>query len=215
MEWYAIFVETGHENKVQKLIELLFMEEEIRTLVPKRKLIERRKGKTHECIKNLLPGYVLTYTKMSNELYYQLRGLPSVYKVLRDDCEPTPIREEEMDMLLSLTRHGDIIELSDIYKEGNMIKVLSGPLEGMEGIIEKFDHRKRRVKICLEFLGEYKRVDLGANMVVPKDLNQIGEKAENAGDKMKNTSNKTKNLDDKTKNSDERTKTRMKEPKHV
>lgn len=167
MEWYAIFVETGREEEVQKFIELLFSHEEIRTLVPKRKLIERRQGKTYETVKTLLPGYVLTYTNMSDELYYRLKAIPAVYRVLKDECEPIPIRDEEMSMILSLTRYGEVIELSEVYKEGNQIKVLSGPLKGMEGIIEKFDHRKKRIKVCIEFLGEYKRVDLGANMVVP------------------------------------------------
>ncbi|NLI60820.1 MAG: antiterminator LoaP [Clostridiales bacterium] len=176
MKWYAIFVETGREEEVQKFIELLFSEGEIRTLVPKRKLIERRQGKTYEIIRNLIPGYVLTHTSMSDELYYKLKELPAVYRILKDDCEPTPIRDEEMSMILSLTRYGEIIELSDVYKEGNQIKVLNGPLKGMEGIIEKFDHRKKRVKARIEFLGEYKRVDLGANMVVPNTLDTEKEK---------------------------------------
>ncbi|HZJ57177.1 MAG TPA: antiterminator LoaP [Clostridia bacterium] len=175
MNWYAIFVETGREAEVQKFIELLFPDEEIRTLVPKRKLIERRQGKTYESIKNLIPGYVLTHTKMSAELYYGLRALPSVYRILKDDCEPIPIRKDEVDMILGLTQGGEVIELSDIYKEGNHIKVLSGPLMGMEGIIEKFDHRKKRVKVCLEFLGEYKRVDLGANMIRPQEFGKTNK----------------------------------------
>lgn len=181
MEWYAIFVETGREDEVQRFIELLFPDEEIRTLVPKRKLIERKRGKTRECVKTLIPGYVLTYTRMSDELYYGLKDLPAVYKVLKDDCEPIPIGKEEMSMILSLTRYGEIIELSEVYKEGNHIKVVNGPLKGMEGIIEKFDHRKKRVKVCLEFLGERKRVDLGANMIGPQDLGEVGkeEKQEN------------------------------------
>lgn len=170
MKWYAIFVETGREEEVQKYIELLFPNEDINTLVPKRKLIERKRGQTYESIKILIPGYVLVHTNMSDELYYGLKALPAVYRVLKDDSEPIPIREEEMSMILSLTRYGETIELSDVYKEGNQIKVLNGPLKGMEGIIEKFDHRKKRVKVRLEFLGEYKRVDLGANMVVPKGL---------------------------------------------
>ena len=76
MKWYAIFVETGREEEVQKFIELLFSEGEIRTLVPKRKLIERRQGKTYEIIRNLIPGYVLTHTSMSDELYYKLKSFP-------------------------------------------------------------------------------------------------------------------------------------------
>ncbi|NLJ40112.1 MAG: antiterminator LoaP [Clostridiales bacterium] len=176
MEWYAIFVETGREAEVQKYIELLFPREDIRTLVPKRKLIERKRGKTYETIKNLIPGYVLVNINMDHELYYGLKALPAVYRVLKDDSEPIPIGEEEMAMILGLTRYGETIELSDVYKEGNTIRVLSGPLQGMEGIIEKFDHRKKRVKVCLEFLGKSKRVDLGANMIVPE--NRDGDKKE-------------------------------------
>lgn len=168
MNWYAIFVETGREEEVQRYIELLFPDGEIKTLVPKRKLIERRQGKTYERIKTLIPGYVLTQAKMDYDLYYGLKDLPNVYKVLKDDFDPIPIREEEMAMILGLTRQGEVIEISEVYREGKEIKVLSGPLEGLEGIIEKFDHRKKRVKVCIEFLGEYKRVDLGANLVVPK-----------------------------------------------
>lgn len=169
MNWYAIFVETGREEEVQRFIEILFPQGEIKTLVPKRKLIERRQGKTFEIIKDLIPGYVLTYANMNDELYYQLKALPAVYRVLKDDSQPIPIRAGEMDMILKLTRHGDVIELSDIYREGDHITVLDGPLKGMEGIIERFDHRKKRVKVRLEFLGEYKRIDLGANMVQSKD----------------------------------------------
>jgi transcriptional antiterminator NusG len=179
MKWYAIFVETGREDEVKKFIELLFPHEEIQTLVPKRRLIERKRGKTYEIVKNLIPGYVLTHTKMSNELYYGLKGLPAVYKVLKDDCVPIPIRDEEMSMILSLTRYGEIIELSEVYKEGNHIEVLSGPLKGMEGIIEKFDHRKKRIKVRIEFLGECKRVDLGANMVAPQDLERTESRMKN------------------------------------
>ena len=151
MKWYAIFVETGREEEVQKFIELLFPGEEIRTLVPKRKLIERKQGKTYETIKNLIPGYVLTQTKMSVELYYGLKALPAVYRVLKDDSEPIPIEKEEMDMILNLTRDGEVIELSDIYKEGNHIRVLNGPLMGMEGIIEKFDHRRKESRFAWSF----------------------------------------------------------------
>ncbi|HZJ83675.1 MAG TPA: antiterminator LoaP [Clostridia bacterium] len=169
MKWYAIFVETGREEEVQRYIEILLPEGIINTLVPKRKLIERRKGKNHEVEKKLIPGYILIQTKMDDELYYELRSLPSVYEVLKDEREPIAIKDEEMAMILSLTRYGETIELSDIYREGNHIKVLNGPLLGMEGIIEKVDYRKRRVKVCIEFLGEYKRIDLGANMITLKD----------------------------------------------
>ncbi len=43
--------------------------------------------------------------------------------------------------------------------------VESGPLKGMEGIIERCDVRKKRVRIRLSIDGEVKMLDLAADFV--------------------------------------------------
>jgi transcriptional antiterminator NusG len=43
--------------------------------------------------------------------------------------------------------------------------VIDGPLLGMDGLIEKIDKRKQRVKVRLQFLGEPRLVDLCVSMV--------------------------------------------------
>ena len=44
--WHALFVTTGHEDKVKKAIEATF-KDEIESIVPKRELRERKSGKWH------------------------------------------------------------------------------------------------------------------------------------------------------------------------
>ena len=165
MEWYAIFVETGEEDMVQKCIEQFLAETDIKTLVPRRILVERKGGKIYEKVRLLIPGYVLAYAHMNTHLYYQLKSIPRVYSVLKSEYDPVPIRQQEMELLLILTRDGQTIGFSEIYKEGDKIQVIKGPLKGLEGIIQKCDRRKKRVKVALEFLGQLRRVDLGAYMV--------------------------------------------------
>ena len=165
MEWYAIFVETGEEDMVQKCIEQFLAETDIKTLVPRRILVERKGGKIYEKVRLLIPGYVLAYAHMDTHLYYQLKSIPRVYSVLKSEYDPVPIRQCEMELLLTLTREGETIGFSEIYKEGDKIQVIRGPLKGLEGIIQKCDRRKKRVKVALEFLGQLRRVDLGAYMV--------------------------------------------------
>jgi len=164
-KWYAIFVETGQEENFERLLNVLYPDDNIQILIPKRKLIERRQGKTYEITKKLFPGYVLVKTQMNTEIYYKLSRLPRVYGVLKDESEPVPIRDEEMAVILSLTSDGETIGFSEVYKEGERIVVINGPLKGLEGIIEKFDARKRRVKVRIQFLGREKRIDLGAHLV--------------------------------------------------
>ena len=165
MKWYAIFVETGQEENFQRLIDMLYPGDDIHILIPKRRLIERRQGRTHEIIKKLFPGYVLIKTVMAADMYYRLSKLPMVYSILKDEYDPVPIRGEEMAVILALTSQGDTIGFSDVYKEGDRIVVANGPLKGLEGIIEKFDARKKRIKVRIQFLGLEKRVDLGAHLV--------------------------------------------------
>ena len=142
MKWYALFVETGQEERLKQLINTVYPDEDIKILIPKRKLKERRQGKTHEVVKKLFPGYVLIKTVMAINMYYRLSKLPMVYSILKDECEPVPIRDEEMAVILALTSEGDTIGFSEVYREGDRITVVSGPLKGLEGIIEKFDARK-------------------------------------------------------------------------
>ena len=42
MKWYALFVETGQEEKLKQLINTVYPDDDIKILIPQRKLKERR-----------------------------------------------------------------------------------------------------------------------------------------------------------------------------
>ena len=165
MQWYALFVKTGEEEVMRKYLDKLLPDADMKVLIPKRKLQERCRGKVVEIIRTLLPGYVLVKTNMDVSFYYQLKMMPGLLSILKDDSMPLYIPEHEIAIILALTNESDVIELSEIYREGERIKVWRGPMVGLEGIIESYDHRKKRLKVRLEILGQVKRVDLGAELV--------------------------------------------------
>ena len=169
MQWYALFVKTGEEETMRKYLEVLLSDINIKILIPKRKLMERRRGRVYECIRTLLPGYVLIKTEMDINFYYRLKTMPGLIRILRDESDPLPIPEHEIAVILALTNQGDVIEFSEVYREGDRIMVKSGPMKGLEGIIDSYDHRKKRLKIRLELLGQIRRVDLGAELVVKQE----------------------------------------------
>ena len=53
MKWYALFVETGQEEKLKQLINTVYPDDDIKILIPQRKLKERRQGKTYEVVKTV------------------------------------------------------------------------------------------------------------------------------------------------------------------
>lgn len=166
MNWYAVFVESNKEMLVKQWIKYLFKECNCYSIVPKRKLIERKKGKINEVVRKLFPGYVFIYTDMSVEIYYKLTGIPGVLKILRQDgTYYSKINDEEMKPILKLIGNGEIIDYTQIYVEKTKVFVKSGPLKGMEGIIQKIDKRKRRAKILLELMSREKLVDVGIEVI--------------------------------------------------
>jgi transcriptional antiterminator NusG len=166
LQWYALFVKTGEEERMRQYLDMLLPDENRKILIPKRKLLERRQGKVYECVRTLLPGYVLIKANMDIDFYYNLKKMPNLLRILKDDQEPLSIQEHEIAVILALTSQGDVIGFSEIYKEGDAIRVTKGPLVGLEGIIESYDHRKKRIKIRLNISGLTKKVDLGAEMII-------------------------------------------------
>ena len=80
VQWYALFVKTGEEEDMRKYLETLLPDINMKILIPKRKLQERRKGKVYEVIRTLLPGYVLVKTEMDVDFYYRLKKLPGLLR---------------------------------------------------------------------------------------------------------------------------------------
>lgn len=197
MDWYVLSVETGKENLVQRFIHKRFDESVISAVVPKRRLQERKQGKTLEVCRTMFPGYVFVNTEMSVKTYYDLKGLPRYYRLLkryhnhytrnqgricngtRDNGDPAEIflfskvDDNEMEQILQLIGNDDVIDFSTLYVENAKVTVCDGPLKGREGLIKKIDKRKKRARIVLRFMGLDKPLDIGIEMLATPDTNTI------------------------------------------
>ncbi|MDP9750081.1 antiterminator LoaP [Thermoanaerobacter pentosaceus] len=163
-KWYVIFTRGGFENKVKDIIQNCF-KEEVKLLVPKRKIIERVKGQPVEKIKLLFPGYVFVNAEMSDELYYKMSEVLKRGVFLKEGKRPAFVKEEEMKIILSLIKNSDLIDVSKGIMEGERVKIIEGPLKGYEGLIKKIDKRKKRAKVMLSIAGELKSVDLAIEVI--------------------------------------------------
>ena len=162
--WFAVFVITGKEDKVKQALELRF-DNNLRFLVPKRRLRERKCGVWTETIKVLFPGYVLINGVVTAETYYDLKQVPSLIKLLRSGNDILDVDLYEMEILSRLICNGEIIGYSEILYEDDKVKVLDGPLASLEGCIISINKRKGRAKIQISFMGELRTMDLGISVL--------------------------------------------------
>ncbi len=163
--WYVLFVNTNKEENVKKTLERE-MGNEYKIIVPTRELRERRNGKWDKIKRKLFPGYVLIKAMMNAEVYYKIKKAPGIIKLLRDEEEVLTVSEKELKVLKILIDNNDNnIGISKIYKENDEIRIISGPLSGLEGQIVKIDSRKGRAKVNLSFMNEERIVELGIELV--------------------------------------------------
>lgn len=166
--WYALFVITGEEERVKERLQFKLRENNnLRIVVPKRKLRERRNGIWESRLRTLFPGYVLLNGGMDVDGYYSLKGTPGLIKVLRDKSGLLEIDESEIRVINSLICNNEIIGTSSVFFHGGRVIVIDGPLLGLDGYIESIDKRKGRAKVRLNFIGEPRLVDLSISIVQP------------------------------------------------
>ncbi|HCX03243.1 MAG TPA: transcription antiterminator [Clostridiales bacterium] len=163
LKWHAIYVTVGQEEKAKKALKEVF-KDDLKVLVPKRELKERKSGKYRIVHKKLFPGYIIIKGKLTKEAYYKIKKIPMLLNLLTGQEGPLEIQKRELAVLNILIRDEEI-KISKAYKENDQIKIVEGPLLGMEGRIESIDARKGRAKVSIDFLGTNKVVQLGIDVV--------------------------------------------------
>lgn len=169
MEWYVAFVETGKEEYVRRHLTYHFNSETLRTLIPKRKLREKKNNAYVDVFKNLFPGYIFVYTIMDLDKYKIINSLPCVIRVLKNDLHCAPVNDSEMNIILKLVGDSDIIDYSRITIVNSKVTIVDGPLYGIEGIIKKINKHTKRAKVLLNFLGEPRLIDIGLEILHNSD----------------------------------------------
>lgn len=164
-KWYALFVITGDEDNVKERLVYRLKESDLKVVVPKRRLRERKGGIWDTKIRTLFPGYILLNGEIHIKEHELLKNVPGVIKLLGDKGKPAEISWYEMDIITRLICNNEIIGCSNIQVENQKIIVIDGPLLGLDGYIQSIDKRKGRAKVRLNLMGEPRVVELSIAMV--------------------------------------------------
>ncbi len=173
MNYYAVQVRTGKEEQFIKLAKQSIIREGMgddisKGLIwPRRNLFEKRLGKRNEVEKPLYPGYVFFNGKeIGPELHWIFRRTPGFFRFLNNNYNIQPLSGKDLEVLIHFLGFGEVAQRSKVYfDKDNRIRVISGPMSGLEGIIERVDRRKGRAKIRLSLNNNSMLVDLGFDVI--------------------------------------------------
>lgn len=163
--WYVLFVNTNQEEKVKGILEKE-IGDKYKFIIPTRELKERKNGKWHYVRRKLFPGYIFIKTSMNIDMYYKLKNAPGIIRLLRSEEEILTVSEEELNILsIFLSNNDSNIGISELYRDKDIIRIISGPLLGLEGQIVKINFRKGRARVSINFMNEVRVVELGIELV--------------------------------------------------
>ncbi|MBR8534161.1 transcription termination/antitermination factor NusG [Carboxylicivirga mesophila] len=167
-KWYVLRAIGGKEKKVKEYVEseiagLKLTDYVSQVLIPTEKVYQIRNGKKVSKERPYLPGYVLVEAAMVGEIPHILRNIPNVIGFLNDnDDMPVPLRQSEVNRIL-----GKVDELNETDEEinvpyfvGETIKVIDGPFNGFNGLIEEVNEEKKKLKVMVKIFGRKTPLEL-------------------------------------------------------
>ena len=171
--YYVIQVKTGKEQQtIEDILKNKPLDDpSFDVFSPYRKAIRKFKGVEKEVIERCFPGYIFVETNNVKELFRQLYFTPGFERLLgreegTENFVPLDKDETRMIDILYSRNNNRITEISNIeVKEGQTIRVLDGPLQGLETQIKKVNLHKRTVKVEFMMFGRLVSANVGINIV--------------------------------------------------
>ncbi|HET6764002.1 MAG TPA: transcription termination/antitermination protein NusG [Longimicrobiaceae bacterium] len=171
-KWYAIQSYSGHENKVQRLIQRKIDEEQgavedkqiQEVLVPTREEVELRNGKRVTVTRKLYPGYVLVKMVYNQRTAHLVNSIQGVLKFLGTGAEPQPLREDELGKILGQEAEAETVAEEPVelipFNVGQVVEVVDGPFNDFSGTVQEIYHDKGKVKVEVSLFGRPTSIEL-------------------------------------------------------
>lgn len=163
-QWYAIHTYSGYENAVarnlKQRIESLGMEDRIfDVVVPTEKKIRIKGGKRVTEEERVYPGYVLVDMIVTDDSWYVVRNTPRVTGFVGSGTQPVPLRQEELDSLMSRMNSEEPKHHVDLSID-DLVTIVDGPFKELEGKVGEIDESRGKIKVLVSMFGRETPVEL-------------------------------------------------------
>ncbi len=129
--WYAIHVKSRHEFKVWERL----VKAGIEAFLPVVERLSRWRDRKKVIGFPLFPGYLFVYINRNSQDRLTILKTKGVVRFLGSYSKPEPIPEEQIISLKRLVENKKSMDPYPYLKEGQIVRIKSGPLAGVEGIL--------------------------------------------------------------------------------
>lgn len=168
-KWYVLRVVSGKEKKVKEYLDADIKRSGwgsivTQIFVPMEKVYKVQSGKKVMRERNFYPGYIMIEAhegKLTNEIIAHINNTTNVIHFLGKE-NPVALRKSEVNKMLGkvdeMADQG--VTISEPYIVGETIKIIDGPFNDFNGVIEDVNEEKKKLKVTVKIFGRATPVEL-------------------------------------------------------
>lgn len=171
-KWYVVHAYSGFEKKVsralQERIELSSLQDFFgEIMVPVEEVVEMRGGQKRRSERKFFPGYVLVEMELNDDTWHLVKETPRVMGFIGGKAEhPAPLTESEAQAILDRVAAGsDKATPKTIFEAGEIVRVIDGPFNDFNGVVEQVNYEKSKVQVAVTIFGRSTPVELDFGQV--------------------------------------------------
>ena len=156
--WYVVYAKPNREETAQFHLQ----RKGIATFFPR--LSSSYSQRNRRQIVPLFPNYLFVQLRVPDD-YNVVRWSPGVNHLVGCDGTPTPLDDAVVEFLRQRSTPDGILPARINLIVGSGVRIVSGPFEGLVGIIENPPDAKGRVKVLMQLLSRQVRVEIPVDVV--------------------------------------------------
>jgi transcriptional antiterminator NusG len=173
-KWYVLRVVSGKERKVKE-----YLDKDIsrsgwtdvikQVFLPMEKVYKVQNGKKVMREKNYFPGYVMLEVvdgKLTDEMIHHISNVSNIMHFLTDGKGSKgniiSLRKTEVNKMLGKVdeMNDQGVTMSEPFIVGETIKIIEGPFNDFNGVIEEVNDEKKKLKVSVKIFGRSTPVEL-------------------------------------------------------
>ena len=170
--WYVVHAYSGFEKNVARALQERVDLSPLKgcfgkILVPTEEVMEMRAGQKRRSERKFFPGYVLVEMELNDETWHLVQKTPRVMGFIGGKADqPAPLSDREAAAILERVESGsDRITPKTIFEPGELVRVIDGPFNDFNGVVEKVNYDKSRLQVAVTIFGRSTPVELDFGQV--------------------------------------------------
>lgn len=158
--WYAVYTRSRHEKTVAEHL----VQKSVEHFLPLYQTVRKWKNGRFEVRLPLFPGYLFVYIPLQERL--KVLQVPGVVQLVGSSGVPLPLPQAEIETIRDAMTKGLQAHPHPYLKVGSRVRISSGPLEGLHGILLR-KKGKLRLVVSVDLIMRSISIDVDESEVEP------------------------------------------------